>query len=833
MFSKILYIIFTISLSYCGFVAGADEQELVHQELVHQDEPTDEPTDTPDTSDTPSAIPVETTPEEETPVEQKTDKKEELAQMVSNGMNEFLNFNEEDLMKTIQEFYQKSIAKKHEEMLRKAPEALRNDILEAKKIFQEFVASFNLPDCLLVLCQDLRRDLDKIAQAQANLFSEEQQEKLQELLNDLEKLHFALVTGGFKTLIESLKPQSDSAWQMPFLSTFDLGSMMSNLQQSMKNRNGINEPYEEKDLIALHQTLSDNMSLVSGGQFGDQCKKIKPALQRMLNMITALKDKDARALVVYAMQCLDQNFATTHHALGEIIHRLDTSIAALANKPLEKETKKVLEHWRRDIAKYTRSLNVFASIKHHAGFRTPEGAYTFFKIITRAYQASHGLLELYQKDYRRDQRAMFISSAMDWAFTSSLSLWYFFAQQSDNLNDLVTDTVLGTKSIASLDEKQVLLYQGIAALQALPIAYNPGVWSKPSSKIMNIAGRISTAFVYHHLFHVKLFGNRSQGLWPNTDAHMKTALMHAFQEGKKYISSKIVNEVYWNTDSETLGNLEKWTLGIVKPEILGEAIDILFPFFFLQPNSYIQKIAKFDRKDLFKGHGIDYDALKKEFPVGGVEDQKAHEARIDREYIERNVLDYIMSSVGMYGGTYLATKYQKPIGGLMKKAAGGFGRVLVALDIFSKDSVNEWAYQWQDMQEEFEQILEFAKDLLKKVLEDGSPMRNKMIPLLQDRGLLRESDNTPVAINKRLIYIVLNQLAAHHLVRYSEAAAINRAFKKNPKSLDTTIDKVVDAIRNNLFGMAGGVVGSYGARCFGEWVYPWAKERLGSPVVTA
>lgn len=784
-------------------------------------------------------------------VEKKSDdkksekKQDELAQLMTNGMNEFLNFNQEDLMKTIQEFYQKSIMKRQEDMLKKAPEALRNDLIEAKEIYQEFVATFNLPNCLLVMCQDLRRDLDKLAQSQVNVFSEEQQEKLQELLNSLEALHYALITGNFKTLIDSIKPNNGSGWQMPFLNTFDLGAMLSNFQNDMQNRAGdIDEKYEEQDLIDLHQALTDVLTFIAGAHVNDgQNKTIKPALQRLLNMITAIKNKDAQALVVYTMQSLDHSFIETHKALGDILHKLDTAIAGLHNNPAEKETKKILEYWRRDIAKYTRSLNVFASIKHHAAFRTPESLYTFFKIITRAYQASHGLLELYQKDLRADQyrenrrhdeRAMTISSAMDWAFTSSLSLWYFFAQQADNLNDLVTDTVLGTKSISSLDEKQVLLFQGIAAVQALPIAYNPAVWSKPTSKIMKIAGKISTAFVYHHLFHVRLFGNQAQGVWPNTDGHMKTALMYAFQEGKKYISSKVVSEVYWNTDPETLGNLEKWTLGIVKPEIIGEAIDILFPFFFLKRDSFIEKVVQFDRKDLFKGHGIDYDALKKSFTGRNSEqEQAAHEGRLDREYIERNVLDYVMSSVGMYSGTYLATTYQKPIGMYMKKAAGGVGRILVACDIFSKDSMDEWGYQWQDMKEELEQALVFAKMMLKSVLQDGSPLRNKMIPLLQDRGLLRESDNTPAAINKRLIYIVLNQLAGHRLVSYSEAARINRVFKKNPESLDLTVDNVVDAIGKNLFGMAGGMVGSYSMRWLGSWVYPWAKEKLGSPIVTA
>jgi len=762
--------------------------------------------------------------------EQKVDqKKDQQTQEIANGIIDLLNFKEEDIFKNIMEFYQKSILKRREDMWKKTPAELHNDILESQEAFQHFVAKFSLGDCLLTLCETLRRDLDKLAQQNI------QTEILEPLLNELERLHRALITGGFKTFVQTIKPQGGSL-QMPLFNALDLGSMLANMQDGMRGLSDemADEPYEEEDLVALLQALDACLPLLSHDQF----KNVQQPMHHLHKLMSALYQKDVQTLVIYAMNCLEDDFKVTRELLSETLNKLDIFIKTLANKPEEKDAKKAIEYWRRDIAKFTRSLNVFASIKHHAGFRTPQSLYTFFKIVTHAYEACHGLLDLYQKDVKRDHRAMMISSAMDWAFTSSLSMWFFFAQQADYLNDLVTDTVLGTKSIGSLDDKQVLLQRGIAAVQALPLAVNPSTWNEPPSKITKISTKITTALVYYHLFHVKLFGNPSQGLWPNTDKHLKNAMLYAFQSGKKFMATTIVDSVYWNSDPETLEALEKWTLGIVKPELIGEAIDILFPFFFWQRIPIVDGMAHFERKDLYKGY-LDYDALRKRFGDDKAAEKNEHEAQLDREYLERRFFDYAMSSVGMYGGSYLAYTYQKPIGRMLKKAAGGVAQALVYMNLFDQETIDTWTHEAEDLHEEFEQMLMVLKVMLKSVLQEDSALREKMIPLLLQRGILKEEDTVgkkkAVAkkINRRIVRLVLNTLASYRLVSYMEAASISRAFRKNPKSLDSTVDKVVDAIRNNLIGMAGGFVGSHCMEWFGQKIaYPKLKAWFGSPIMT-
>ena len=123
----------------------------------------------------------------------------------------------------------------------------------------------------------------------------------------------------------------------------------------------------------------------------------------------------------------------------------------------------------------------------------------------------------------------------------------------------------------------------------------------------------------------------------------------------------------------------------------------------------------------------------------------------------------------------------------------------------------------EDFADEMGMQIRIAKMMLIKfVLAPGSPGRKMLVDQLVEHGYLDKDESDPVAINRELVSLLLTNLAKWRLLSYYEAALLMGIFDKNPDNISYVLDKVIDKVKSNCIGAAGGE--------FIAWILPWVAR---------
>ncbi len=124
-----------------------------------------------------------------------------------------------------------------------------------------------------------------------------------------------------------------------------------------------------------------------------------------------------------------------------------------------------------------------------------------------------------------------------------------------------------------------------------------------------------------------------------------------------------------------------------------------------------------------------------------------------------------------------------------------------------------------DFNESVEEVTEMLKTLFKTVFVPGSSLRGLIVPLLEHHGdVICENDPDSMAVTKQILHVILKTLATSGFMSFLDSAIIEEMFKKDPKKIDSIVDKIIITLRSNVVTMCGGYVGSFLASLVGDYV---------------
>lgn len=790
---------------------------------------------------------------------------------------------------SMQDFYQEMIniwieAKKREEQrkilyfskLSQDHQVLLN---KTQKQFSEFLEIVDIRKGLENICSEVHSELDLLLKTSPKHSAD----VIEEAFSKLKKLQTAIALDYCSFLPERMKGMSSKGIE-------DLSGVMNGLMQSLvpgqsdlmaqlnQTEVGHNEQEEiDPELVFTEQDVLDFCKVLSklfdSNIFkvlktdSEDLAKLKEEVENkvgiFLDILTAISHENKQELMLCYITYITPQFDLAFDALKEArktfekevkVHISDQAEAGAGVQEKELSQKSYL-FWLKEIKKNQRTLMAFSTLKN-AATSSFSGTEKLFEIMAYAYDAAHCMFDFYKDDMARkypnewlgglSHQDVLIPRSMDWAFRSGFAFWSFMVQRPNITGGLLYNSIMGNMPLNVIDLKQTTIFN----LMAMPLAsaafISPsfGNWQLP--KLAKSFGNIAGAWFYYHLVYCQLFGAESgDPLWPANNIHIKKSIYNCLMDVELELSKKFSSIVRAYSDPVVVEDIENYTLGIVKPEMIGVFLAAITPvilfknenlYFNLPTNKFIGGDDKFFETLVGKGIVENCKAYNES------EIKPEDKVSLEAYYLEATLVYYISSCIGKTVGTAFVKKYQGP----MVKAASFVGEKclngLAKLNIISEDTAQFFSAFKDEFTEGIEENIMIFKMLFKEIFAQNSQIKYMLLNVLINRGDVSLSCRpTEEEINKKVAYFVLHVCAKNEWISYLDAAKISRKFIKKQQFDDEIIDELVLALKNNLIAsLVGGTLGQWtaywGARTLWNHygpMYPKIKNWMNQPAASA
>lgn len=770
----------------------------------------------------------------------------------------------EELQRMLLQELQKRKIKQNEhrrQLFSKLSTSIQKQLTTTQEIYGDFLENIGVDIGLSKTIEALKNDLEK-----SDSYVFRQIPGNEKILMLLEKVRIALLNGTFYSFLGEQAGNPFQAMmqsgQLIELFSGDSGGLLPPHKPKVDNVTQNDEQrltqVTPEELDALSKGLGEIACEMRKVMLTDDHKKLCERVELLESILTTVQEKNFKKFTVLYLSYLEpafikakQNVLTTRLALEKEL--------ASQSKNSDKEIKEALEYWMRELRSTYRTLLVFSSLKSHSESLT-SGSDTLFKVVAYAYDIWGGFFDLYKNQKKYYQRVndpkgdgLWKASVFDGALRAAMASWYFFNKRADTSNSMLFSAVsgMGSMSLKMLPPQYLILYNVAFASLSMGVLYQPSFWEKQPPKSLKSIGKIVTSFVYYHLFYCNLFQERpmaDNGLWPNQYPSLKAAVFEAVNEGQKFVFDEVHGKIRRNVDPFVLQKFENYSMGIVKPELVGYLAQTFMPLLLLQSKSVLDPFAAFTEDDVFdpwfKGN-VQHQFIKRYVASGKLSPadflhQFGNREQVDigKYYVECRLLSYFFSSVGKFWGGTIARKYQHSLVSALTTGARKTADALVWMGLMDKDTATYFADLKSDFSDGVEDMVILLKEFLHEVFRPGSPIRNVVVSFLANRGDVRCDDKVdPMMVNREIFYFSLNMLARVGLVTYLDAATLVQTFEtQQPFGTDEAIEKLVDAARSNVISVAGGYAGSWIGSVIGStvmWKYgPFYPKIFGQDTPT-
>ncbi len=709
------------------------------------------------------------------------------------------------------------------DLIGKVAENDRVLILSAREQYQTFLGEVSLVTGLTKACAYISTKLHEISQQDA---------KLQLIINDIEKLQQILDDGRFLAILNNGQDAS-----------------------------------VKKDLEPLLDTLTKNTQVAVDFAVALKDEQFAQAWDLLTEILSAVKKDDKKALAACYAEHLKPYSKKAHAILTDVIAELEKKIEFN-----EAYGDKVLRHayvsLANELKKYLKTLTIFVSLQE----KSTSGqslSHTLFPLIAHSFNFYKTFLDFYKKDYDYNK---FYTFMLDSGLSTALSVWSFYLKVSGSMDDSgahhLMDIIKGNSSTSSLNPIQEMNdlrnAAGMALLSKFFPFFSSNSMEKPVHGAVRGVGKILASWVYYHAFHCLLFSDESPGIiempngdqtrvlngetylplapttqflvspegtflkengngmngsvWPSDYKHLRKTAFGALNEGQRYAFKQLHEYLRINFHPQAMETIEQSTLGIVKPELLGYMAETFLPLIMLTPND----VLKCQPEDVFG----DWYKNNKDYIEANQLNTKAY-------YVECRLMSYVFSSLGSFGGSFLAQKYQSAFGKAITYGAEKALSLCVSAGLVSSETVELFSDVKSEFNEYFKEKMGvdfevFLDKTLKNIFIPGSSERTFIVSNLKKLGVLKDSDSADsVAETKQILAFVLKHLAHHGLIAYLDVEEIKQQFEQDSTKGDEIVKQIGATIYTHIIAKIGGMVGSYaglGVKNLVQWgcgpIYP-------------
>ncbi|MFH0898753.1 MAG: hypothetical protein V1855_04190 [bacterium] len=780
-----------------------------------------------------------------------------------------LNFDPQELQKIVLKIfddYKQKVFEQKRQMRQALPEELSHILDKASEAYASFAEQVSISNVLIIRCERVRTNL-----ADAQKEGTFPQKEGSDVLNALEKLQSALVDGSFSSLLQA--PQTGATLPM---NPFDMSGAMAMLG-GMPGMNGIRlgEPFQEKDLIDLNEKLNALQPYLEKEQ------KSVAAYSFLQKILQALQKKDFDAVVAYQLEhlipYLEKTFVSLHDAMSRFELYLKKNLQESDGKQgdkneLSEAALKAIEYWYKELEGFTKTLRLFDSLQKSVSLGDKKRLKFLFKWLTYGYDLYSSLFNKYQNDfqYYHDKHTflgntdpfysykkyVFMPELMNPILKISLSAWYYFDAQSDSKKGILYNLTLGDKQIHSLSKLEVITGDLFAAVPAIIMFFGwPSILYWQPGKLLQSYGNIAVSWLYYHALFSNLFekfdadsqASKQFLWWPNGSKDLKKALFDAATQTnqtliREFTSYKIREKI----DPFVLDKIERFSMGVVKPEMIGDMFHIFMPFLFRKAmpasvgefftwdvqsdfaENFLMKHKKgemnlgelarffnnFDRlkNNLYSGFSSkDVDAILNKYA-------QKYNINLDAYYIEQRIFCYICSSIGSYWGRILTKKYSSTLGKIFAKGSDLFWGGLEKIRLVPQGTLKSWQDGRNDIVAEFDQYKMMIKEMLKmSLLQSGGP-KGTIVDVLVEKGYIQKGETNEIVLNQSILKVIINFLFRYQLLTAFDASLILNELRSITvnneiqafETFGSVVDKLVESTIGNIFPLFGSfIIGSW------------------------
>lgn len=709
------------------------------------------------------------------------------------------------------------------------PEQTREAIQEAKERYQDVVLNCNLGDCLISSGTKLKIVFKQDPAMFQGILGVQLYEQV---ISGADILLASLNDGSFNALL----PQSSfSGMTVPLINPSDVGGLIKKLEQQQEVQASVaHSAFTIDQARRLRKLFAEVWDLLGKSHYDPKALAIRQEFYFLSLVLSAVEKQDVHVLIKQCVARIKPGIDAALYLLDEATAKM-AEYSELSAKDPNKDLKRAIRYWNAELRRYARSLRLFLSVEKriHTSSMSPDQFQKLFSVVAQLY-SNFGteFIRLYKEDQAlvRDANRWWLATALDWTLSSSLAAWYFSHTQEEFLSSflqmMVIDKSIGMSSLGgggmgafpSADQmvgkfsmgNPLMLSSIMGSAAAVPVLFDPTKWSMQWPTTAKVSSKAAVAFIYYNIFK----GSLMDPSWEPTDKGIRDAVLFAINTGKYHVVQWLQNALRYRQPA-LWEEVRKKTLGIVKPELLGEVVDAFMPAILLNMNE-ARGPAKFMRRDLY-GYDYQLEAPWDGFAPAG--DALGYYPNwlidYDYRYIQRQLFFYVMGSVGEHVGRRIANNKKSLFGEKVGNFCGRCFQGMVVRGWIDADTYEEFS----GIEEEFELGIDENIDLLQELFFDPkSQIRKLVVWHLNNQRQIDIRGQDEEKINKQMVAKFLHQLSIMGMIDATDVVKINGLYEKNPKeNLRGALLMLKDVLKKRFIGTIGSKVG-YGAMSLLAWM---------------
>lgn len=716
------------------------------------------------------------------------------------------------------------------------PEDVAQSVQDANDAYAHLAQLLRVENGLGALCKELDQAVKQLPF--------ENPSDQQEIIRGLGGLQIALKNGMFKQT--SFPEQLPGGPQAQLIKGFQSAILGNGEDAHFERADEIRFIKKNDDLRERLERLSQAISKVPQDTYTDGHKVLAEKAERLATILSAAKERDSRTLTSECIRLLEPDFEAVTQKLNEAISLLVNARIQLASDA-DQKLKDALDYWLRRAKSSRKTLNSFLSLAAKVDIDLSFFLHSFSQI----YDIASIFLRTNKFDVHiSEHRNMLDPRAVDLSQTDAVVRAVLaFAVSLHTLGDIANRGVEGRKGVEGyllgeeslerfvnpFDEWESVLPVMITSM--LAAQFNPTMYADRMYRVTRAICRITGACFWYGIFESDFVFKDNPGGPLRANKGLRIAVRETIREAQYFLDGYLEGKVDSSVDPIILEEIEKFSMGLIKPELVGLSLEILVPAIFLNV-----KIINFENSDFFphelgswwpfwwwplKGRKldrVDFNALPAE--------------KVCRFYGEYRLVNYVCTNLGRFWGATLVKELHIPVLSMFAKAAKLTGSaVLSFVDLFYPDdvslpdiiddklTVNEDIFDDNfsvfdllalgEMRQFAVLTTEKGRAWLKKQIvsffQENSQVRMIGIDLLKGLGKLNVgiSDPDPLEINYKLIAILLQYLTLYNVFSHSQNAELLEFYLQHEKNIEPFIDRLVQEIKDNIAAAAGGYAGSW------------------------
>jgi len=638
----------------------------------------------------------------------------------------------------------------------------------------------------------------------------------------LELLNRALSDGSFMRIVTVFQLSGDMQ---------DPQRMMRQLLEMMQ-QSYAQSTFTEKDIATVRTALdvvrqyAQEHSFETTGQFGF----LATDLATFIQYLDWAAQKDVRSL---SSACIDK----TSPLIDECLSALKATVGALADERLhvsqsaKPELVEALEFWMKQLKGHIQTLTAFQRVVMLSGI---DLSYVM-QGLSYAYEIADGFLRYSRNSagYLNLERVKNACFWVDMGMRCTMLSLTAVHRVGEIAGGEVQKCILGGGSLSDFvnpfDEPSYAL---MLLMHSTPILMHPS--QERLSIVQRGLFRVSGVLLWSYMGQVFAPGSKQwtpNEWWPNHNEWLQMALILTVKELQWFIANEFVARVKCDNHPRDgkpcehcimLEKLEKYSLGIVKPDLINVAFELLttMALFNLKADNVLGGVT-----------GAGADAYVWNYAINGYADYfsftwaynrtilSSKDVKI-RFYLQYQLVRYLCESVGEFFGKNVVHKpIYATVSGVVKTISSLLGTAgKFVFDISDDDE--------QAIVSQYQRYIVDVRAMLRSLFNEQSPERVMMIGLLKNMRYLSEDDCDPKKVNFSIIALVLYYLSQYHLITHVQEAQLYEDYLKNPNNVMKFLDTVFDTIDQNKASITGGILGGLAGNFIAAW---WMMKAYSAP----